>query len=526
MSKLIEPELLEEIKEHYQTTQNVTTTARKYFNQVHPDKSPLEFDSFRRTLSNILYRKGATQREDARELEEDYAVAKGRTLSKTQYYIFTWEQNSTSLHKQLWRNILAYKEYLGAELSVILGRYKNPTSVFTDKKYETYNTETRPYHDANRHRIHPHISVVSDVKIQPTRKYPLRGIKDLSRGDTVIVGHPTFHLTSEPRLNGYKGKLLLTTGAVTLPNYTDSAIGGISKENHKLGFLIVEIKDEEIYFVRQVEADKSGNFIDLIHEVKDGKIIRVNKAKALICGDSHQWEIDDKIDGLNDYIAKQLNVDHIVLHDVADGYTVNNHILKNPIALAQRFNNDKYDIETELQDLVKWLDKKAPFNPIVISANHNDRYDRAMLEDWRKDIPNSLFYLKYTQKAIQGELNEKGIVADYIHEHLGDKVITLDYTDSFKIGKYEVSQHGDHGANGARGSTNAFRDLGIPIILGHSHVPYRAGDCFYVGTSTPLTLDYNRRGMSSWMNANVLIAKNGIAQHLIFNGHEFTTFEL
>ena len=72
------------------------------------------------------------------------------------------------------RNILSQCVDI-AEISVILGRYKNPTSVFSDGEYETWNEETRPYWDANRHEIHKYLTVLSDVKIQPTATNPLTG---------------------------------------------------------------------------------------------------------------------------------------------------------------------------------------------------------------------------------------------------------------------------------------------------------------------------------------------------------------
>jgi hypothetical protein len=51
-------------------------------------------------------------------------------------------------------------------LYVIAGRYKNPTSVFTDKDFDSWDDKVVPYLDANRHDIHKYVSVMSDLKIQ------------------------------------------------------------------------------------------------------------------------------------------------------------------------------------------------------------------------------------------------------------------------------------------------------------------------------------------------------------------------
>lgn len=512
------------ILEYYKKNTNITNVARQYCDFYNLSEDYKIVDKVRKNISNFLNLKGITNNTIRLEDTKEFKDATKRELSNKKYYIITWEQNETPLHKNFWKNILSYKEFLNAELSVILGRYKNPTSVFVDKKHENWNEETKPYWDASRSDIHKYLTVLSDVKISPTRKYPLTGLQGLSQGKSIIVGHPKLHLKTEPTLNGYPKKMLFTTGAVTVPNYTDSGAGAISKGVHKLGFVIVEVKDKEIFFIRQVEADDKGNFIDLCYEVKDQSVKTINKALGLVCGDTHHLHIDKKIDEQNDKICEYFNVDNVVLHDVIDGESCNNHKIKSPVQQYIRYDNQEHLIEKELDDLGLWLNNKLEYNPIVVKSNHDDRFDRVLDNDWRKDIPNSLFYLEYTAKKLRGEITI-GVVPYYINQKFGEKIKCLDYVDSFKIGKYECSQHGDWGSNGAKGSPTSFRDLEIPIILAHTHTPYRADDTFYVGTNSKLILDYNKRGMSSWIQANLLIAKNGIAQHIIFINGEFTTFD-
>src|SRR5690606_12525113 len=140
-------------------------------------------------------------------------TAKQRKLGKSKYYIVTWEQNKSRIHQNLWKNILAYKDFLGAELSVILGRYKNPTSVFSDVEHDSWSEQTRPYWDANRHDIHPFVTLLGDVKIQPTAANPLTGLESISGETTTIVGHPKMWLKTVPVLEGHPKKILVSTGA-------------------------------------------------------------------------------------------------------------------------------------------------------------------------------------------------------------------------------------------------------------------------------------------------------------------------
>ena len=56
---------------------------------------------------------------------------------------------------------------------------------------------------------------------------------------------------------------MLTTGACTVKNYTDSKSGKKGEFHHTLGFVIVEIKDDETFFIRQVHGNPSI-FFDLL----------------------------------------------------------------------------------------------------------------------------------------------------------------------------------------------------------------------------------------------------------------------
>ena len=120
---------IQEIIDLYSENGNVTETAKLFCLN-----KELEYtDSSRRRISNLLSRKGITKsleeiKEGDIKLDKDYMEAQKRVLNKSKFYIVTWEQNNTPLHENLWRNILKYAEFLNAEVSVILGRYKNPTN--------------------------------------------------------------------------------------------------------------------------------------------------------------------------------------------------------------------------------------------------------------------------------------------------------------------------------------------------------------------------------------------------------------
>lgn len=524
MKKILNKKHKKWLKDNFKNFRNIGELSRGLINEFKVDLSDFLPDSVRRACSKFLEDAKITSNSTRLEDTNEFLKASKRKLKKSKYYIVTWQQNQTPIFKPFWDNILKYADYLDAEVSVILGRYHNPTSVFKDAKNEIWSKETEAFWDTAPHDIHEHLTILSDVKIQPTRKYPLSSMEGLTQGTSFVVGHPKLHMKTCAVLKGHPERVIMTTGAVTVPNYTDSNAGYVSRHNHKYGFVIVEIRDEEVFHIRQVEADSDGNFIDLINKVDCGKITRVKNFKGLICGDSHHWSIDQKIDEKNDEICTKLNVEKVVLHDVIDGESCNNHIIKNPIEQYKRMQKGQNLIEKELDDLAKWLEPKIPFNIVIPHANHNDRLDRIIQEDWRKDIANSMFYLKYTQAVLE-EKASKGVLAFFLSERFGDKITTLKHNDSYIIGKYECSQHGHLGTNGSRGSMVGFRNLNVPLITAHTHSSYRADDFICVGANCDLDAPY-LKGASSWNSSSALIAENGIAQMIIYIRGEFTTFNL
>ena len=89
---------------------------------------------------------------------EQYKQASKRKHDKTKKrFIISWAQNNTPIHEQFFKNMEAYASFIGADIHVIAGRYKNPTSVFEDIEEEFWADELQPYLDANRHDIHKYM---------------------------------------------------------------------------------------------------------------------------------------------------------------------------------------------------------------------------------------------------------------------------------------------------------------------------------------------------------------------------------
>jgi hypothetical protein len=394
---------------------------------------------------------------------------------------------------------------------------------------------------------------VGDVKIVPTAALPMTTMQGFSGSESCIFGHPKVQMEMVPVLEGRPPKMMMTTGACTVPNYTDSKAGKKGEFHHTLGFTIVEIKDEEVFFSRQVTAADDGDFYDLYYRVKfkggfkkmdmgvpgltflsdelEGKSVvkRIDKIESAILGDIHFGEHDQRvIDSTINTLFRNLHPKEVVLHDVFDGHSISHHDEKDPIAQYHKEvdgRNDRNDLDKEIKLMLDGLEPFSKYRTIIVRSNHDDFLDRWIKRvDWRKQstMKNSLAYMKYTSLLLERKA-EKGVIPFVINERYPE-MITLGRSDSYKVHDWEVGQHGDIGASGSRGSINQFRRLNSKMIIGHSHSPSRKDGVIQVGTSTHLRVGYNI-GPSGWLQSHAIVHKNGKAQHINFIRGEFTTFE-
>lgn len=457
----------------------------------------------------------------------EYKSAGKRKLEKSKYYIITWAQNNTDLHEELWKNILAYTAHLGASLHVILGRYKNPTRKNDTDENEHWDERVIPFADAKRHNIHKDLTLLSDVKIQPTASNPLSGMESMSGLNSAIFGHPKMQLDTIAALEGYIPKILMTTGAVTVKNYSDSKAGMKGSFHHVFGFCIVEIKSTRIFIPRQVTALSNGSFSDLIYNVKDGKVKKINSISYANLGDKHIGDhcpiVEKQQRKWLDYFKPKATM----IHDIFNGTSVNHHEESDPIKKYYLEQSGKNAVKLEIDEMLKWIESMKQYNLVIVSSNHNDWLDRYIKrKDWKSDIKNAMEYMEYSKILLSGKA-PKGLIAYLIEERFGKQVRTLSRNDSFRINDIELAQHGDVGTNGSRGGLIQFKKLSTKMDVGDSHVPRRLDGVMYVGTSTKLRIGYNI-GASSWRNADIICHTDGKRQHILYMGDskEFTTFKL
>jgi hypothetical protein len=487
------------------------------------DTLKVKFGISERTTRRWFVKLGCKVKED--KLPSQYEEAVNKKIQKKSNFIITWGQNDTPIHRTFFNNVLAYKDYLNAELLVIAGRYKNPTSIF-DSGEDTWDDNILPYLSANRHDIHNHLTVMSDVKIQPTAVNPLNGMESMSKDTSCIFGHPKLHMKTLPILDGYQPKQLFTTGSCTIENYTDSKAGKKGEFYHCLGFVIVNIVDDT-YHIRQVHADIEGNFYDLEVRVKNGVVFPNYEISSIVMGDLHSRFIDEEcLEASLDFI-QEFDIPNVVLHDVIDNYSVNHHIKKNPFEKYKRcFTYGDY-IGNELSEAAfivrQFADIETVDKVYIVKSNHDEWLEKWLVEtDWKTEDPSN--YSTYLELSLDflNQVHEGKVIGVFPSQLLkrmdknSEKIVPLDRSTSVKLVGHEISQHGDMGTKGSPGSLNSFRKLNTKIIVGHTHTPLRFDGVCYVGTTTPVRLDYNK-GLSDWLQTHVIIYPDGKVQHINYN---------
>lgn len=443
-------------------------------------------------------------------------------------FVITAAQNATPIHQPFFTALLNYCEVRNADLLVIPYRYTNPTSIFTDKEGDVWDTALNPYMVTGNVKICPELVLVGGVKIQPTAVQPLSGFEGYTGNSSAIFGHPKIQLKTVPTPSKELPKFLTTTGAVTVPNYTDSKAGFKGGFHHSLAAVIVEVTETEFH-IRHVHGQADGSFYDLDTYYTQTEAVGGQRIAALVTGDTHAMFLDKDVEAATysnpDSMVNVLDPEIRVFHDLNDFYSRNHHHRGDDLINFAKhlFGND--DVEAELQiaaDLIDRYNKDGSLN-VIVKSNHDEALDRWLREANPLNDPKNArfyFYLKYHQyKSVKKTSNGRFEAFDPFEfwcsnpdQQRGlkaaDNTVFLSRDESLCVANIELGFHGDIGSNGARGSIQNMSKIGTKAIIGHSHSPGIYEGVYQVGTSSQLDLGYNS-GPSSWMTTHAIIYPDG-----------------
>ena len=281
-------------------------------------------------------------------------------------------------------------------------------------------------------------------------------------------------------------KILMTSGACTVQNYSDTRAGRVGEFHHSLSAVLVELVDKRRFHMRRIHFDeRSKSATDAAraerYTVRGWET--APRALGLITGDWHD-PFTDK--GVIDAtfgragMVEVMNPKHIVYHDSTDGYAVNPHHAKNPFNRIAKYETSMDSARSQLDSLRNFLVKHTVKDTqnVVVTSNHDDFLTRHIVNaDWREDPANAEWYLETALHMVRNtKMTKRGTeypnaFTYWMRRFEIPQTRILDEDESFMLASYECGMHGNRGPNGARGSIRNLRRIGVKTITGHPHSP-------------------------------------------------------
>lgn len=359
---------------------------------------------------------------------------------------------------------------------------------------------------------------VSDFRISINTIDPLVGMDSFAaKHGCMLLPFPRHRFKTVPRMlkESLTPRAIWCTGTISEPvSYKNNKSGTRMKDYHKIGALVVQIENDEIFHVRQISFNGKG-FFDLGTLYTPNRIIKVNP-KALVLGDDHVlFQNKHAMEATKNQI-EQLSVRTIFRHDTLDfGNAGSHHLIGKHLTKAQlpmTLEEELKHTSNNIMDICKRFPQVIQY---MVASNHPEHLERYIDEArYYDDYTNHVIGLELALAKAQGK-----DIYDYSMNKYNklSKVVFLTRKDSLKIAGVECADHGDQGSNGSKGTP---REKGVVYsgksITGHTHSPEIGifGN-FVTGTLTHLSLPYTKdSGSSSWMHSNVLLYPDGNCTHL------------
>lgn len=433
-------------------------------------------------------------------------------------YVITCAQNATPVFKQGLESLRRYCKHNKATLIVVPIRYHNPTSTWTkqDESSDWWAREISADIVNTRVELNSNLVLLADIRIQPTAVRPTSGMETFCGGQSTIIGHPKLEVVTIPTPQNQLAKIIHTTGAITVENYTDSKAGKKGEHHHAFGAIVVEVVGDR-FFIRQLNMQDDGSFYDLDALYTPHSVTGGIRAAGLVLGDLHERFVDPgvvKATFGKRGIVDTINPETVVFHDVLDFHSQNHHHRKKVFTKIAKHKDRRANVEDEITECAAFIDKhlRDAQKAVFAASNHPDALARWIEEtDWREDHENAEFYLE-TALAMVRSLDQ-GLVDPFVYwmqKKLAraDQCVFPARDESVLVAGIECGMHGDKGANGSRGAIKGFGRIGVKSVIGHSHTPGFMDGVAQVGTSSLLRLEYNS-GPSSWMHCHCAIYPDG-----------------
>lgn len=383
-----------------------------------------------------------------------------------------------------------------------------------------------------------------NIAIEDKVVEPLAGLARKMR-KSAILASPKQHLDVEPSRKAGFPLLFMTPGAMTVANYRDSETlstkrARMAENDHIVGAVILE-KEGDLFFARQTQSNVNSEFVDWgMAYSSDMENVRVINP-MFVMGDLHSIHKHKETFHLWLTLNKALKTKGIVAHDIFDASSCNPHeggnILSSMMGVLEGTGLTKYEVQELIRDIN--LMKEVTEKVYVVDSNHDDMLLRAFKSRLIWNNPNNAVLATFLySKAMLHEMNRDytsdelvslvseatGIEENFLKKHcsylvdkkpllqtlcemmgleVGNEVIFMDKRDSLMHEKYQMSQHGDKGINGAKGSLKSFARIFSHFFFGHTHTESQRGHVASVGHCED-DPRYARGGFSKWTRSSIL----------------------
>jgi hypothetical protein len=372
---------------------------------------------------------------------------------------------------------------------------------------------------------------IAQFHVRPYQVDPITGLSRFAqRGRSLVFASPKQRWRHIAHSNTKLPKALITTGALTEPNYATGhdvsaerrRLGNIATRDHEFGAIVVDVLNGNKYHWRNLSAQVNGKFNDLGIEYH-GSSQKESRPLAMVCGDWHAGKTDQKVRRATLQMMRDLSPERVVLHDFFDGHSVSHHMAKRIIGEMVREGADigHLSLEDELRHCGRELQAitraSSGAGVYVVRSNHLEFLDRYLDEmRFAKDPHNARVALKLAVAYMDG-LNP---VEEGIRQVIGipDDVTFLDRDQDLKVDGYQLGSHGDKGPGGGRGSIRSKENDYGKSITGHVHKSEKLRNTLTVGTMLPYDTEYIKGSPCAWTHSHAFVYPTGVQMLNIING--------
>lgn len=448
----------------------------------------------------------------------------------SEIHLLTSAQGAAMPHERLLESMETYTAERAGRLTVLPMIGRDAREDWTDQhpRLQEHDIEygTRKLND----RIQ-----IEQFHVRPYQVDPVTGLRRFAqRNRTQVFASPKQRMQPIPDSLREHPKFLITTGAVTMPNYALSddvsaerrRLGSIAKRDHVLGGLVVEVANKDTYYMRHITSNGTGSFIDLGTKYDGEEVTEGIRPDAMILGDYHCGRTDRDVLQTTYGMIDDLKPKRVVLHDYFDGHSVSHHVERDLItqSILQQVDYEHTSLEQELKQCNEELNILADMTDevAVVMSNHHEFLWRWLNEGrFVKDKYNARFAFKLASHMAEKDENDPVEFGIRMMGNLAKNIRFLKRTDDYKVRGYQLGAHGDKGVGFGYGSmTSKENDFG-QSVSGHVHKAQTLRRTHTVGTMLPLDMYYTRGNPIDWSNSHAVIYPNGAVQHLIINDGDY-----